>query len=114
MRQAGLSYNHGLDQNVIDILSQLFVRLAHALQSVNEAFKAALVRPVVVQVIVRVSCCILDEVVIVFVDSVVREMHEKVVDVGISGLHIWLSCQPHKSIFEKKNAQRIYSVDEHV
>ena len=90
--QTGLSYNHCLDQNVINILSQFFVRLAHALQSVNKAFKATLVRPIIVQVIVRVSSCVLDEVVIVFVDGVVGEMHEKIVDVGISWLDIRLSC----------------------
>ena len=40
--------DEGLDYDVIDLLLKLLVRLAHALESVNEAFEGAFVRAIVI------------------------------------------------------------------
>lgn len=54
------------------------------------------------------------EVVIVFVDGVVRQVHEQVTQVAFGGANVFTGCKTCQTFLEDEDAQRVYSVDESV
>ena len=57
---------------------------------------------------------ILNEMLTIFVDSVVGQVHEKVVNVTLFGFYVRFGCKSGKTVFEKENTERIHPIKKNV
>ena len=69
---------------------------------------------IIVQIIIRLCRAILHKVIIVFIDCIVGQMHEQVINIVICRLNIRLSCQSDQTILEEEDPKWINTIEQNV
>ena len=114
MAEAGLRHDQRLDEQVVDALLELAIRLAHALEGVDEALEAPFMRAIIVQVFVRVPRRILLKDIVLLIYRVIGQVHEQIADIVLCWSHVRLRRQTDQTVLEEEDPKRVDTHQEHV